>query len=153
MKLISAVIMGAAISGMHYTGMEAARFIEQLECITPVAGMHAGAQDNQQLALAVAIFTLLISTLALNVSSQLRYRQLLSEKTSGEARLQAILDTATDGVITINAKGEIQGINAAVSQIFGWQENEVLGAQCVDADAIAPSTAARWLSQTLSGNG
>ncbi|EPS3421911.1 PAS domain S-box protein [Vibrio fluvialis] len=126
-KLISAVIMGAAISGMHYTGMEAARFIEQLECITPVAGMHAGVQDNQQLALAVAIFTLLISTLALNVSSQLRYRQLLSEKTSGEARLQAILDTATDGVITINAKGEIQGINAAVSQIFGWQENEVLG--------------------------
>ncbi|EMQ2876472.1 PAS domain S-box protein [Vibrio navarrensis] len=121
--LISSTIMGGAISGMHYTGMEAARFIQDMQCVVPTITE----QDNQQLALVVAIFTLLISTLAVNVSSQLRYRQLLSEKTAGEARLQAILDTATDGVITINGQGEIQGINSAVSQIFGWPESELVG--------------------------
>ncbi len=122
-KFISAFIMGCAISGMHYTGMKAARFIEVVECSTPIALE----QDHQALAVIVSIFTLLISTLAVNVSSQLRYRQLLREKTAGEARLQAILDTATDGVITIDSHGIVQGINSSACQIFGWQEHEVVG--------------------------
>lgn len=124
-KLISAIIMGGAISGMHYTGMEAARFI-MLE--PHAAHAHLGQSHDQSfLAIGVAIATLLISTLALNVSSQLRYRQLLTEKTASETRLQAILDTATDGVITINAKGVIQGFNGAASRIFGWREAEIIG--------------------------
>ncbi|MGY2575398.1 PAS domain S-box protein [Vibrio sp. C8] len=122
-KLISAAIMGSAISGMHYTGMEAARFIEEMECVTPAFTE----QDNTQLAIIVSIFTLLISTLAVNVSSQLRYRQLLREKTASEARLQAILDTAADGVITIDANGIVRGINGAACTIFGWLEHEVIG--------------------------
>ncbi|MGG5575253.1 PAS domain S-box protein [Vibrio diazotrophicus] len=122
-NLISAAIMGSAISGMHYTGMEAARFIEEMECVTPAFTE----QDNTQLAIIVSIFTLLLSTLAVNVSSQLRYRQLLREKTAGEARLQAILDTAADGVITIDAKGIVRGINGAACKIFGWLEHEVIG--------------------------
>ncbi len=122
-KLISALIMGFAISGMHYTGMKAARFIEVLECVTPVATE----QNHEALAVIVSIFTLLISTLAVNVSSQLRYRQILREKTAGEARLQAILDTAADGVITIDAKGIVQGINSSACKIFGWKEHEIVG--------------------------
>lgn len=122
-KLISAAIMGSAISAMHYTGMEAARFIEEMECVTPAFTE----QDNTQLAIIVSIFTLLLSTLAVNVSSQLRYRQLLREKTAGEARLQAILDTAADGVITIDARGIVRGINGAACTIFGWSEHEVIG--------------------------
>lgn len=121
-KLISALIMGGAISGMHYTGMEAARFI-----VLSGHTAHPHAQDPAFLAIGVAIATLLISTLAVNVSSQLRYRQLLSEKTASEARLQAILDTAKDGVITIDAQGIIQGINSAASSIFGWEEVEIVG--------------------------
>ncbi|KOO11692.1 hypothetical protein AKJ18_27820, partial [Vibrio xuii] len=76
-NLISALIMGGAISGMHYTGMEAARFI-----VLSGHTAHPHAQDPAFLAIGVAIATLLISTLAVNVSSQLRYRQLLSEKTA-----------------------------------------------------------------------
>lgn len=124
-NLVSAAIMGCAISGMHYTGMEAARFI----MLEPHSMMMAPQDLHEQsfIAIAVSIATLLISTLAVNVSSQLRYRQLLTEKTASESRLQAILDTATDGVITIDAKGVIQGVNFAASRIFGWQEHELLG--------------------------
>jgi len=123
--LISSVTMGCAIAGMHYTGMEAARFIIPDSMSMSEATAHVSEQSF--LAIGVAIATLFVSTLAVNVSSQLRYRQLLTEKTAGEARLQAILDTATDGVITINAKGIIQGINGAARRIFGWQEHEVVG--------------------------
>lgn len=123
LKLICAFIMGCAISGMHYTGMHAARFIAttRTDDLLPVSTSH------DTLALLVAVFTLLISTLAVNISAQLRYRHLLSEKTAGEARLQAILETATDGVITIKADGEILGLNKAASQILGWRESESLG--------------------------
>lgn len=123
LKLICAAIMGSAISGMHYTGMHAARFIE----VTHTDDLLMMPHHHNTLALLVAVFTLLISTLAVNISAQLRYRHLLSEKTAGEARLQAILETATDGVITIKADGEILGLNRAASHILGWNESEALG--------------------------
>ncbi|MEP3349086.1 MAG: MHYT domain-containing protein [Marinomonas sp.] len=122
----SAAIMGAAISGMHYIGMTGARYI-------PVPGMthdhhlHMESGDNSYLSLAVAISTLLISILATNITSQLRYRQLLLEKTTNELRLKTTLDTAVDGIITIDHKGLIQEFNKAAVTIFGWQEEEVIG--------------------------
>ena len=123
LKLITSLIMGCAISGMHYTGMEAARFI-----VHDTHGNHLVSEsDHIELAVVVSIFALLISTLAVNVSSQLRYRQLLKEKTEGEARLQAILETAADGVVTTDSLGVVQGINSAARKIFGWKEDEVIG--------------------------
>ncbi|WOD09126.1 PAS domain S-box protein [Marinomonas sp. GJ51-6] len=83
--------------------------------------------DNSYLSLAVAISTLLISILATNITSQLRYRQLLLEKTTNELRLKTTLDTAVDGIITIDHKGLIQEFNKAAVTIFGWQEEEVIG--------------------------
>ncbi len=122
-NLISASIMGLAISGMHYCGMEAAIFISDPD----LHYIPEALDEDNRLAIGVAIITLLISTLALNVNAQLRSRQLLKEKTSSEARLQATLDTATDGVITIDSKGDIQEFNSAAARIFGWSEAEVMG--------------------------
>jgi PAS domain S-box-containing protein len=122
-NIISAVIMGAAISGMHYTGMTGARFIPDM-----VHDMHHSSNNqNNYLSLIVAVSTLLLSILATNISSQLRYRQLLQEKTNNELRLKTTLDTAVDGIITIDHKGLIQAFNKAAISIFGWQEEEVLG--------------------------
>lgn len=44
-----------------------------------------------------------------------------------EARLRAILETATDAIITIDRKGIINGINPAVTRIFGYHEQEIIG--------------------------
>lgn len=122
-KLIIAVIMGAAISGMHYTGMQAVYFIQEgrasFYTVTP--------EDNSEFAYGVAIFSFLIFLLALNVSSQLRYRQLLMERTASEARNQAILNTATDAVFTLGSNGVIQEFNSAAEAIFGWHEADIVG--------------------------
>ncbi|ETX12365.1 histidine kinase [Marinomonas ushuaiensis DSM 15871] len=127
---LGATIMGAAISGMHYTGMTGARYIS-LPNSTHDQHMHHMQQetgvDNYYLSLAVSVATLLISILATNIASQLRYRQLLLEKTSNELRLSTTLDTAVDGIITIDHKGTIQEFNNAAESIFGWSEVEVIG--------------------------
>jgi two-component system sensor kinase FixL len=43
------------------------------------------------------------------------------------ARLQAILDTTVDGIITINDLGIVQSFNKAAERIFGYSAREVIG--------------------------
>lgn len=42
-------------------------------------------------------------------------------------RLETILDSAAEGIITFDAQGDIQGFNRAAEQLFGWNENEIIG--------------------------
>ena len=45
----------------------------------------------------------------------------------GRERLQAVLDTATDGVITIDHRGIVQTYNTGAERIFGYRAEEVIG--------------------------
>jgi two-component system cell cycle sensor histidine kinase/response regulator CckA len=42
-------------------------------------------------------------------------------------RLESVIDSATDGIITIDAKQRIIVFNAAAERIFGWQAADILG--------------------------
>jgi two-component system sensor kinase FixL len=44
-----------------------------------------------------------------------------------QARLDAILDTAVDGIITIDETGIIESVNAATQRIFGYTADELVG--------------------------
>ncbi len=43
------------------------------------------------------------------------------------SRLQAVIEMAIDGIITINARGEIESLNKAASSLFGYDESELIG--------------------------
>jgi two-component system sensor histidine kinase/response regulator len=44
-----------------------------------------------------------------------------------EVRLRAIVDTAVDGIVVINERGIIESINPAVTRMFGYTSNQLLG--------------------------
>lgn len=44
-----------------------------------------------------------------------------------EARLRAILDAAVDAIVTIDTQGVIEAVNPAVTRIFGYAPEELLG--------------------------
>jgi two-component system, chemotaxis family, CheB/CheR fusion protein len=51
----------------------------------------------------------------------------ITEFKTREARLVAILDSAADAIITIDAKGTIQSVNAASERVFGYSAAEMIG--------------------------
>ncbi len=44
-----------------------------------------------------------------------------------EAELEAIVDTAVDGIITIDEKGCVQSFNGAATRLFGYLPDEIVG--------------------------
>ena len=43
------------------------------------------------------------------------------------SRLQAIIDAAIDGIITIDDKGIIETVNPAAARLFGYDPSEIIG--------------------------
>ncbi len=65
-KLGSAVVMGLAITGMHYTGMAAARFAPDSVCL---AADSTGGTKPATLALVIGVITVFILTITLVISA------------------------------------------------------------------------------------
>ncbi|MGV8842803.1 MAG: PAS domain S-box protein [Pseudomonas sp.] len=120
--LVSGVVMGLAIAGMHYTGMAAARFIGNVE---PLA--QQGNADSVFIALAVALATVSLTIFVAAANGLLRYRLLYRQMRGSESRLRAILKTAVDGIVIIDERGLIEGLNAAAERLYGWTESELVG--------------------------
>lgn len=56
------------------------------------------------------------------------WRKESESRTKDEAsRLQAVMNTVLDGLITINSRGIIQSFNPSSSRIFGYKPEEVIG--------------------------
>ena len=51
----------------------------------------------------------------------------MKEEVHRGIRLQAVLDTAVDGIILIDSKGKILTVNAACHHLFGYQASELIG--------------------------
>ena len=111
LKIISALVMGVAICGMHYTGMTAAVFTPDMS--------HTMPHDNQiiesnYLAYFIAGITLLIISMALTASTS--YKKMTIAIENEKNFLKAMLDNLQDGIIACNASGQITVINNAVQK-------------------------------------
>ncbi|TMO73180.1 two-component system sensor histidine kinase/response regulator [Pseudoalteromonas sp. S3785] len=135
-RAITAIILGSAVAGMHYMGMAATRFV----ATTPLLpDYQESTTELAFVAIAVATATVAITCVIAVINGMVRYRLLLEEKSADESRLNAILGTAIDGIVTIDHTGIILSFNEAASKIFGWRESDVQGqnVKMLMADEIA----------------
>ncbi len=129
-KLAAAIVMGLAISGMHFIGMRAAIFTAHAQ----MAGAHENATlDRTTLALAIAGFTLAdLAALFASVSKRKRADEALRQTQADLAHIQRV---TTMGELAASISHEVmQPLGAAVTNAqaaLRW-----LGAQPPDLDEV-----------------
>ncbi|MEL4887362.1 PAS domain S-box protein [Pectobacterium betavasculorum] len=118
----SGLVMGLAMACMHYLGMAAVRFDGEPEYT--VEGMLL---NPTFASLALSTFTVTVTVLVAALNGLIRSRELYHKVEESKSRLRAILDTAVDGIITIDRHGVIQSFNHSAERLFGWMASEVIG--------------------------
>lgn len=119
---LSALLFGVGIAAMHYTGMAAMTLYGEP---SPVhSRMHF---SDSQVALVLALLCVSAGGLVAALNGLIRTRMFYRSMVENKGRLQAILDTAVDAIITIDGQGRIQEFNLAAERLFGYQASEVAG--------------------------
>jgi diguanylate cyclase (GGDEF)-like protein/PAS domain S-box-containing protein len=158
-RVCAALIMGAAICGMHYTSMAAAEFAPGSICISTPLGV-----DTAWLAGIVAGGSFLVLTMtlvasvfdarlgdqnarmaaklrAINAKLQTRAEELAAQMTAemraSEARVRAVVDSALDCIIAMDADGHVLDFNPAAERTFGYARADIIGQRL--ADKIIPA--------------
>jgi two-component system, cell cycle sensor histidine kinase and response regulator CckA len=143
LKSLSAVVMGVAISGMHYTAMAAAHFAPG-DRVAP-STYHINASG--ELGAAVVVSTILMIVLAVigaiidrSMQAQAVFTRELAERAAllskSEQRYRSVVDTALDAVVAMDSEGLIHDWNRQAETLFGWTRAEAMGQRM--SDTIIP---------------
>jgi PAS domain S-box-containing protein len=130
-RLLSAIVMGSAISGMHYTGMAAATFIAD-PAMDGAHGKPTLAQTD--LALAIATITFVILVLALGASAfdrklVQRSRELDEKNRQLRQAHDELMAVYEQGLFAshCNMEGRIVHANRAVVEDLGFARADIIG--------------------------
>ncbi len=141
-KLLAAGVMGLAVAGMHYVGMAAATFSDDLHGTMPDVGTMAVGQQN--LALYVAGTTFLILFLAMLASSLDQQRTQVALRAS-EERFRAAAEAVGDVIWTNDASGEMRGRQPDWSKFTGQSQAEYEGfgwSKAIHPEEVEPTIVA-----------
>src|SRR5262249_52297488 len=121
----AAVVMGLAISGMHYTGMVAATFTSHH---TVNEGL-GGSINQTGLALAVAALTFIILFLAWTAALfDPRFAAIaVREALAGEERFRNLYKRTPLPLFSLDASGLIDNVSEASECLLGYERQEILG--------------------------
>jgi PAS domain S-box-containing protein len=126
-KAASAVVMGVAISGMHYTGMAAARFAPG--SMMTASGSHVLA--TTELGEVIALGTLVIIMLGVVGSAVertwLAERAALTEDAlrASEERWRNLFENAPVGVVLTDSDGRYVSVNPTFQRMVGYADAEL----------------------------
>src|SRR3954471_6830943 len=150
----AALVMGAAVVGMHFTAVAAAQFHPEAICLASGPGL-----DEVWMAYTIGGFTFVILTATMLLSAydarlsaaivggaeklrlaneqlEERVRERTRTLAREGARKDAILLTALDCIISMDERGRVAEWNPAAERTFGYTREEALGGDL--ADLILP---------------
>jgi len=114
-----ALILGSAISGMHYTAIAATHFIkDQAKILEP------SIFTPDSLSLVVALTTLFLIFAALALASLSRTREFSDKLFINESRFRLMIESLPDPIVFKDKQGNWLIINDAAKQLFQLQETQ-----------------------------
>lgn len=147
--IVGSLVMGAAISGMHYTAMQGISIAPGSVCL--VGGARI---DRNILALLVALTSLFwfgsgtiaalfdqriarqnsealhqlrLAHAALEKSAREKALEMTKELRESEEKIRDVINAALDCIFTLDSAGNITEFNHAAEQTFGYTRAQVLG--------------------------
>src|SRR5216684_7945587 len=123
-KTASAIVMGAAIPVMHYTGMAAARFTPST--VIPDTS-HAVSTSTLGIAGVSAVTLLVLGVAVLTSAVGRRFCAQTFKLREQEKRVLAITQIAPDAIVSADSDGHITYFNPAAERIFGYSSSEASG--------------------------
>ncbi len=143
-KIASAVVMGAAIPVMHYTGMAAASFMAVTE---PPDLSHAVNISTLGIT-GITLVTLLVLGLAVLTSLfDRRYSAQTLELESAEQRYRLLFERSLAGVMRTTLDGVILDCNHACARIFGYSSRAELIASPASSRYFDPEDRDRFIAK------
>ena len=123
-KAVSALVMGAAIPVMHYTGMAAATF-------TPSTSSHQDLSHAVSVSsvsvVGISIVTLMVLGLVFLTSLADRRFSIQALELESSRRHHQIIETALDAFVEMDSDGVITNWNARAETTFGWSRSDAIG--------------------------
>lgn len=144
--LVSAILMGCAVAGMHYTAMLASYHLPDPEramaTTSPVV-------DSFQLATAVSVVTGLLLGLSIIAGMVDRRIQGINlALLASRERTRVLLDTIAEGIVGFDAHGTMTTCNQAAADIFAVEPAQMIGRSFYDRLADADVEAIRVIIAT-----
>lgn len=128
-KLLAMITMGAAISGMHYTGMAAAEFI----ALPDTSFIRSHTLGSAKLALWISGTSALILCLALMAAFfDRRFRNLAEREAAArhaaERRFRLLVQGVTDyAIYMLDTQGRVANWNVGAQRSKGYNADEIVG--------------------------
>ncbi|WNS45219.1 EAL domain-containing protein [Paenibacillus sp. MMS20-IR301] len=125
-KAGSALIMGAAIAGMHYVGMLGVEIRTGVVPVRLFPSLNI-IFDQKRLAYIISagsLLTLILSLVGVYISRLFAHKE--SERLVNEKWYKSLYEHNQDGIISVDLEGRIIGINPAAIRIGGIDEQDFL---------------------------
>lgn len=108
-----AIILGFAVSGMHYTAMSAAYFVRGDVSLLPSSFL-----TSTYLAVAIAIATVILAIAALALATISRNREITDQLRENDGNFNSLIEAIPDAIFLKDGEGRWQVTNEAAKKLF-----------------------------------